>query len=230
MRALLRRAASSAALASAAFSMGAIAWDVEQSDDPAAHDAARASLMTLGTNHGAHLLIEDIRTIEGLDAAIDGQGLTLLITVEELNQAISDLDAKVDETEISIVLSSDILFDFDKADIKSTAEDELIMLGLIIREKRTGNVTIIGHTDAKGSQSYNISLSNRRATSVKKWLVEYAQVDAEVINTDGLGETQPIAPNIKADGSDDADGRTKNRRVDVMIESRETVNKKTYPR
>ena len=230
MRALLRRAASSATLASAAFSMGAIAWDVEQSDDPAAHDAAKASLMTLGTNHGASLLIEDIRTIEGLNAAIDGQGLTLLTTVEELNQAISDLDAKVDETEISIVLSSDILFDFDKADIKSTAEDELMMLGLIIREKRTGNVTIIGHTDAKGSQSYNISLSHRRATSVKNWLVEYAQVDAEVINTEGLGETQPIAPNIKADGSDDVDGRTKNRRVDIMIESRETFTKKTYPR
>ena len=222
MRALLRRAASSVALASAAFSMGTVAWEVEQSDDPFAHDAARTSLLTLGTNHGAQLLIEDIRTIEGLDSAINGQGLTLLTTVEELNQAISDLDAKVDETEISIVLASDILFDFDKADIKSTAKDELIMLGLIIREKRTGSVTIIGHTDAKGSQRYNISLSHRRATSVKDWLVQYGQIDPEVINTEGLGETHPIAPNIKADGSDDVDGRTKNRRVDVMIQARET--------
>ena len=222
MKALLRHAASSAALASAAFSMCAIAWEVEQSDDPLTHDAARASLITLGTNRGAQLLIEDVRTIEGLDAAIDGEGLTLLTTVEELNQAINDLDAKVDETEISVALSSDILFDFDRAGIKSTAENELMMLGLIIREKRTGNVTIIGHTDAKGSQTYNKSLSHRRATSVKNWLVQYAQIDAEVINTRGLGETQPIAPNIKADGSDDVDGRTKNRRVDVMIQTRET--------
>ncbi|MDG2046223.1 MAG: OmpA family protein [Halioglobus sp.] len=221
MRVLPRLAASSAVLASAAFSMGASAWEVEQSDDPIVHDAARASLLTLGTNHGARLLTEDIRTLQGLNAAVDGKGLTLLTTVEKLNQAISDLDARVDETEISIVLSSDILFDFDKADIKSTAEHELMMLGMIIREKRTGNVTIIGHTDAKGSEAYNISLSQRRATSVKNWLVQHAQIDAEVINTEGLGETRPIAPNVNADGSDDVDGRTKNRRVDIMIQTRE---------
>lgn len=223
MRAVLKRNVTSAAVATVCFTISAIAWEADQSDDPTAHDAATLSLLALGPDQGAQSLIEDIREIEGLDAAIDGQGLALLATVEELNQAINDLGAKVGDMEISVALSSDILFDFDKAEIKPTAETELTKLGLIIREKRTGDVTIIGHTDAKGSGSYNMKLSDRRATSVKNWLVEYAQINAEVINTEGLGEAQPIAPNVKADGSDDTDGRAKNRRVDVMIQSKETL-------
>ncbi len=222
MSTLLRRTASSAAVASAILSIGAIAWEIEQSDDPLAHEAAKASLMTMGANHGARSLIEDIRTIEGLDTPIDGQGLTLLSTVVELNQAITDLGANVNETEITVALSNDILFDFDKAEIKPIAATELEKLGLIIREKRTGHVVIIGHTDATGSQSYNMRLSDRRAKAVKNWLIQYAQINTEVIKTEGLGETQPIAPNVKADGSDDLAGRAKNRRVDITIQSQET--------
>ena len=180
MRALLKRNANSAVVASVFFAINAIAWDADQPDDPAAHDAAKLSLLSLGPDQGAQSLIED--------------------------------------------LSSDILFDFDKADIKPTAETELTKLGLIIREKRTGDVTIIGHTDAKGSDNYNMGLSDRRADSVKNWLVKYAQINAEVITTEGLGETPPIAPNVKADGSDDIDGRTKNRRVDVTIQTKEALN------
>ena len=224
MRALLKRNATSAAVASVFFAISAIAWEADQPDDPTAHDAAKLSLLTPGPDQGGQSLLEDIREIEGLDTAVDGQGLALLATVGGLNQAINDLGAKVGEMEISVALSADILFDFDKADIKPTAETELTKLGLIIREKRTGDVTIIGHTDAKGSDNYNMGLSDRRADSVKNWLVKYAQINAEVITTEGLGETQPIAPNVKADGSDDIDGRTKNRRVDVIIQTKEMLN------
>ena len=224
MRALLKRNATSAAVASVFFAISTIAWEADQPDDPTAHDAAKLSLLTPGPDQGGQSLLEDIREIEGLDTAVDGQGLALLATVGGLNQAINDLGAKVGEMEISVALSADILFDFDKADIKPTAETELTKLGLIIREKRTGDVTIIGHTDAKGSDNYNMGLSDRRADSVKNWLVKYAQINAEVITTEGLGETQPIAPNVKADGSDDIDGRTKNRRVDVIIQTKEMLN------
>jgi outer membrane protein OmpA-like peptidoglycan-associated protein len=224
MRALLKRNATTAAAASVFFAISTIAWEADQPDDPTAHDAAKLSLLTPGPDQGGQSLLEDIREIEGLDTAVDGQGLALLATVGGLNQAINDLGAKVGEMEISVALSADILFDFDKADIKPTAETELTKLGLIIREKRTGDVTIIGHTDAKGSDNYNMGLSDRRADSVKNWLVKYAQINAEVITTEGLGETQPIAPNVKADGSDDIDGRTKNRRVDVTILTKEARN------
>ena len=224
MRALLKRNATTAAAASVFFAISTIAWEADQPDDPTAHDAAKLSVLTPGPDQGGQSLLEDIREIEGLDTAVDGQGLALLATVGGLNQAINDLGAKVGEMEISVALSADILFDFDKADIKPTAETELTKLGLIIREKRTGDVTIIGHTDAKGSDNYNMGLSDRRADSVKNWLVKHAQINAEVITTEGLGETQPIAPNVKADGSDDIDGRTKNRRVDVIIQTKEMLN------
>ena len=224
MRALLKRNATTAAAASVFFAISTIAWEADQPDDPTAHDAAKLSLLTPGPDQGGQSLLEDIREIEGLDTAVDGQGLALLATVGGLNQAINDLGAKVGEMEISVALSADILFDFDKADIKPTAETELTKLGLIIREKRTGDVTIIGHTDAKGSDNYNMGLSDRRADSVKNWLVKHVQINAEVITTEGLGETQPIAPNVKADGSDDIDGRTKNRRVDVTIQTKEALN------
>tara|TARA_R110002073_G_scaffold322878_1_gene499681 strand:- start:2611 stop:3276 length:666 start_codon:yes stop_codon:yes gene_type:complete len=211
----------SVAVALVWFATSAVAWDVDQSDDPAAHEASRQSLSTLGPDQRPQSLIEDIRVIGGLDAAVSGQGLALVATVEELNEAIRDLGANVQDMEISVALSSDVLFDFDKADIKPAAVTELQKLGLIIREKRTGDVTITGHTDSKGSDSYNMKLSDRRAAAVKNWLVKYAQINADVINTRGMGESDPIAPNSKADGSDDTDGRTKNRRVDIVIQTNE---------
>ena len=103
----------SVAVALVWFATSAVAWDVDQSDDPAAHEASRQSLSTLGPDQGSQSLIEDIRVIGGLDAAVSGQGLTLVATVEELNEAIRDLGANVQDMEISVALASDVLFDFD---------------------------------------------------------------------------------------------------------------------
>ena len=223
MRPWVQCTATSVAVASIFFAMIASAWDVEQHDDPAAHKASMLSLSILGPDRVAQFLVQDIRTIEGLDVAIGAQGLTLMTTVESLNQAINDLGADVGEMEISVALLSDVLFDFNKADIKPASVTELDNLGLIIREKRTGDVIITGHTDAKGSDDYNMQLSEQRADSVKKWLVKYAQIDAGVIYTKGAGESDHVAPNIKPDGSDDTDGRTKNRRVEIVIQAKENL-------
>ncbi|NOZ09615.1 MAG: OmpA family protein [Gammaproteobacteria bacterium] len=205
------------------FAVNALAWNVDKPDDPAAHDAAKISLTALGPDRGARTLSEDIRTIEGLNLSTGGQGLALVASVEQLQQAIKDLDAEVKDMEITVALSSDVLFDFDKANIKAAAQTELEKLGLIIREKRTGDVTITGHTDAKGGDDYNLKLSDRRAASVKDWLVKNAQIDAAVIKTQGLGETKPVAPNTQADGSDDPEGRAKNRRVEIVIQTKEKL-------
>jgi photosystem I P700 chlorophyll a apoprotein A2 len=62
---------------------------------------------------------------------------------------------------------------------------------------------------------HNQRLSERRATSVKAWLV--ARGASNQINTQGFGDTKPVAPNTEPDGSDDPDGRQKNRRVEITL-------------
>ena len=78
-------------------------------------------------------------------------------------------------------------------------------------------VTIEGHTDAKGADAYNQTLSEQRAASVKQWLVANAQVNGANISTRGWGKSKPVTHNAKPDGSDDPEGRAKNRRVQIIV-------------
>ena len=80
-----------------------------------------------------------------------------------------------------------------------------------------GPICNISHTDGKGTHAYNMTLSDNRAGAVKKWLVENAGINASRITTKGWGETKPVAPNKKPDGSDDPDGRQKNSRVELTL-------------
>jgi outer membrane protein OmpA-like peptidoglycan-associated protein len=131
-----------------------------------------------------------------------------------------DLGAKVTETEIKIALSGDILFDFDKDTLRPDAFPTLQKVAEIIAGYPGAPVLIEGYTDSKGKDSYNLKLSDRRAASVKKWLVEKAGADAGHIKTKGWGEAKPVAPNENPDGSDDPDGRQKNRRVEITIKTK----------
>lgn len=121
-------------------------------------------------------------------------------------------------TETRIELAADVLFDFDKAVLLPKAQGTLHTVGLFIKEKGQGRpVRIEGHTDAKGSESYNQKLSERRAASVKQWLVENEGLGGVKITTQGFGAKNPVAANKKPDGSDDAEGRQKNRRVEIVL-------------
>ena len=157
----------------------------------------------------------EVRTLQGLA----GGGLAVTGQAEQLQRAIKDLGAQVKEVEIRVDLSGDILFDFDKTDLKPAAEETLSKLAQIIRAKRTGRVRIEGHTDAKGNDEYNQRLSKRRADAVKQWLATKGGVAPTVMEARGFGKTRPVAPNTKPDGSDNPEGRAKNRRVEVVIET-----------
>ena len=134
--------------------------------------------------------------------------------------ALADLGAKVTEKEIKIALSSDILFDFDKDTLRPDAFPTLQKVADIIASYPSAPVLIEGYTDSKGKDSYNLKLSDRRAASVKKWLVENAGADGGRIKSKGWGETKPTVPNENPDGSDDPDGRQKNRRVEITIKTK----------
>ena len=114
----------------------------------------------------------------------------------------------------SIVLDASALFDTNKAVIKEKARGELNALAAdITAATDVKQVNIIGHTDSKGSDAYNMDLSVRRANAVKSYLVKKG-VNPESIVTSGKGETSPVASN------DTAKGRAMNRRVEINLERR----------
>ncbi len=143
--------------------------------------------------------------------------LDLLIAATEVEGAVTDLAVEETETEIRISLSADVLFDFDSSDIKAEAAAALGQVAGLIRAHTNQPVRIEGHTDSKGSDAYNKALSEDRALSVRDWLADEEGLDGGDFETIGFGESQPAAPNELADGSDDPDGRQKNRRVEIVI-------------
>jgi outer membrane protein OmpA-like peptidoglycan-associated protein len=145
----------------------------------------------------------------------------LVYRVETLASRIEDLRLKETDTEIRIELAADVLFDFDKATLRPEAERTLERAAGIVRDRASGAVRVEGHTDGKGTDAYNQRLSERRAEAVKTWLAAKGGIGAMTFATKGFGAKQPVAPNTKPDGSDDPDGRQRNRRVEIIIAKKE---------
>ena len=156
-------------------------------------------------------------------AAISGEGgaadsgIAVTGRATDLQRAIKDLKAEETPQAIKVNLSADLLFDFDKSDIKPAAEPELSKVATVLKSYPNAQVTIDGHTDGKGSNAYNQPLSERRAATVAKWLTANAGINAANIHTRGWGKTKQIAPNTNPDGSDNPEGRAKNRRVEITV-------------
>jgi outer membrane protein OmpA-like peptidoglycan-associated protein len=183
-----------------------------------AHLAALLLLAGATASAGA----QEMRRVEGGE----GKVLPLVFEVRDLvfgenavAGAVADLEVKETPTEIHIELAADVLFDFDKADILPKAEDTLKKAAALIAERGSDRTTvrIEGHTDAKGDDAYNQRLSERRAQSVASWFSRQGGLGGFEFQSTGKGETQPVAPNTRTDGSDDPEGRQKNRRVEIVV-------------
>lgn len=129
-------------------------------------------------------------------------------------QAIRTEDAKCTKR---FVVGADALFEFDKTTLTPDAEETLKVLVPLLTQAGKHPASIEGHTDAKGADDYNQTLSEKRARTVKDWLVAKGAV-AAATPIHGWGERKPVAPNTKPDGSDDPQGRQKNRRVEVVLD------------
>jgi outer membrane protein OmpA-like peptidoglycan-associated protein len=112
-------------------------------------------------------------------------------------------------------LPADVLFAFDSATLSPAAQTALTVLAKQVNGT-SGTVTVAGNTDAIGSDAYNQTLSEGRASAVADALrgtlggkFTYSSV--------GFGKTKPVAPNTNPDGSDNPDGRAQNRRVDINV-------------
>jgi outer membrane protein OmpA-like peptidoglycan-associated protein len=132
--------------------------------------------------------------------------------VEVIAKQVEVITTKCEER---LRVGSDFLFDFDRAELRSEAEPALAELARRVAQANK-MVMIEGHTDAKGTDSYNQTLSERRATAVRIALAGRG-LGYEKLNIRGFGKTRPVAPNQYPDGSDDPEGRQRNRRVEVVI-------------
>ena len=119
---------------------------------------------------------------------------------------------------IKITFDSGILLDVNKANLKYNSKTELTKLGTILNKYDDTNILLAGHTDATGSDQYNLELSRRRAQSVSDYLT-IQNIITERFTVQGYGESDPIASN------DTADGRAQNRRVEVAIWANEKLKK-----
>jgi outer membrane protein OmpA-like peptidoglycan-associated protein len=110
-----------------------------------------------------------------------------------------------------------LYFEYDSAVLHPRAEKQLDIVSNILKAASHKKLRIGGHTDAKGSDTYNIDLSQRRATAVKQYILSRG-VPEEQVETIGFGKSSPLSPNVNPDGSDNPEGRSRNRRAEILLD------------
>ena len=135
---------------------------------------------------------------------------------EEIKNKVPD--AKVERVGEGIVVefSSNVLFAFDKSDLSAESKVNLDKLVTVLNGYPDTNIELQGHTDSKGSEAYNQTLSEKRATAVSVYLNEKG-ITASRVTVKGFGETLP-----KYDNETD-EGRAQNRRVEFLITANEKM-------
>jgi outer membrane protein OmpA-like peptidoglycan-associated protein len=135
---------------------------------------------------------------------------------EEMKKVLGDAEVRREGEGIFINFKEKVLFAFNESDLSNNAENNLNKLSNILAKYPETDIVIIGHTDSKGTNSYNQTLSERRANSVSYYLRNH-NISAARITVQGLGETDPIASN------DTDEGRSMNRRVEFVITANEKM-------
>jgi outer membrane protein OmpA-like peptidoglycan-associated protein len=114
-----------------------------------------------------------------------------------------------------IMMPTDLLFDYDSANLRPGATSNLEKLGRLIQRNPQSVFKVDGHTDSFGSDQYNLDLSQRRAETVKSWLVENMGIDPDRIQTQGYGKSRLLVP-----GDRSVDEQQLNRRVEIVIRTK----------
>ncbi|MGP5516667.1 OmpA family protein [Psychrobacter celer] len=162
----------------------------------------------------------------GRDAAIGaalgaGVGYYMERQAKQLEQQMAGTGVTVEQNpntgNIDLVMPGNITFAFDDATLSSSFKPTLDKLASTMNQYNKTTVNIAGHTDSRGSASYNMGLSRDRAYSVANYLTARG-VSANRINVVAYGESRPVA-----DNSTDY-GRQQNRRVELTINSPQSVN------
>lgn len=112
-----------------------------------------------------------------------------------------------------------IYYEFDKYFLRREDKKSLDSVALVLNENPTWTMEIYGHTDAKGTDDYNMRLGKNRAQAAADYLSAKHKIDMSRLSLISKGEAEPRLPNANADGSDNPLGRANNRRVEFKINS-----------
>lgn len=110
-----------------------------------------------------------------------------------------------------------LYYEYDSAVLHPRAAAQLKIVASVLRSSPAKKLKITGHTDALGSDTYNIALSQRRAEAVKQFFLAQGVPLAQV-ETVGFGKTIPLSPNLNPDGTDNPEGRSHNRRAEILLD------------
>ena len=199
------------------------ARDATISSERAAEDAELARLEA--ANAGQRASVADQRAADAERASLDAQTEARLareeaeetrrVAAEEMNRLNEALGRIADtrRTALGLVMSLDeayLKFDFDQAVLRPESREILSRIAGILFTADDFAVTVSGHTDARGAETYNQRLSERRARSVADYLIE-AGLPAELFTVEGLGKSQLL------DSGRTEDAHARNRRVELGI-------------
>lgn len=129
---------------------------------------------------------------------------------EEIKKTVPGAEVIPAGEGLIVKFDSGILFDTGKSDLKDAARTNIQNLAVSMKNNPETNIMIIGHTDADGSDNYNLNLSQQRAAAVKNFAASQGISDSR-LSTVGKGEAEPIAENTSATG------KAQNRRVEIVI-------------
>lgn len=110
-----------------------------------------------------------------------------------------------------------LFFELNQAVLHPRARKQLDIVVTILKSSPQRKLKIGGYTDALGSDDYNLNLSRRRAEAVKEYFLTQGVPLAQV-ETAGFGKSLPLSPNVKPDGSDNPEGRSRNRRAEILLD------------
>ncbi len=165
-----------------------------------------------------------IQTAQQKADAADQKALAAGKTADDANVTATQAATRVDSLQNTVanldnykpVVETSVHFGFDKADLTRKAKEALDQLGAEIPNQKHYIVVVEGGTDSVGDANYNYQLSERRASAVIQYLAEKYDVPAHKIYLIGLGKDKKVASNSSANG------RAKNRRVDVRLMTNST--------
>jgi outer membrane protein OmpA-like peptidoglycan-associated protein len=196
---------------------GCSSWSRSQKGAAAGAAAGGAVGAAIGHQHGNTALGAILgAAIGGAAGAYIGNYMDK--QAEEIERDIEGAKVERVGEGIKITFDSGILFEVDRSNLQSEAQKNLTDLAVILNKYEDTDILIEGHTDATGTEDYNLELSERRSQSVANHL-SMEQVSATRFTIMGYGETQPIADNTTTDG------RRENRRVEIAIMANDELKK-----